>query len=150
MASDFAVLSRPKWWKGKLGLEIVMPEVRQQGEKSSWSGKQVEEMIFNCLSNSEYINYQVDKFVGKTKALVIMQKWNSDIELFKGTSKDAKPDWVRPAQVPAWKRYCEYVATEGVPTYHDGLNAKYSVRASRQKTFDEGRRRIESGVNIVM
>ena len=112
-----------------------MPEMRQQGEKSSWSGKQVEEMVFNCLSNYEYKNYQVDKFVDKTKALDIMQKWSSDIVLFKETSKDTNPDLVQPAQIPAWKCYCEYVATDGVPTYHDGMKAKYSVRASRKKNI---------------
>ena len=37
------------------------------------TGKQVEEMIFNCLHNKSYVGYQVQRYFGWTKPVDIMQ-----------------------------------------------------------------------------
>ena len=62
------------------------------------TGKQVEEMIFNCLHNKSYVGYQVQRYFGWTKPVDIMQKWNNDIELYKDTSAVVNPIGIKSGQ----------------------------------------------------
>ena len=103
------------------------------------TGKQVEEMIFNCLHNTNYVENQVKRYFGSTKPMDIMQKWNSDIDLYKNTSADVKPLGIESAQVQSWKRYHAYVAAEGVPMVHAELYKKHPIRSSKEATFDSCR-----------
>jgi hypothetical protein len=123
----------PNWWKGKDGSEILMPSMNPP---RTLTGKQVEEMIFNCLHNKSYVENQVKRYFGSTKPLDIMQKWNNDIELYKDTSAVVKPFGIEPAQTPSWKRYHAYVATEGVPIFHEDLYKKNPIRCSKKSIFD--------------
>ena len=123
----------PDWWAGKHGSEILMPYMNPP---RILTGKQVEEMIFNCLHNKNYVGNQVQRYFGSTKPVDIMQKWNNDIELYKDTSAVVKPFGIEPGQNPSWRRYHEYVATEGVPIFHDDLHEKIPIRCSKKSTFD--------------
>ena len=126
----------PNWWKAKHGSEdseILMPSMNPP---RTLTGKQVEEMIFNYLHNKRYVGNQVKRYFGSTKPLDIMQKWNNDIELYKDTSAVVKPFGIEPAQTPSWKRYHAYVATEGVPIFHEDLYEKIPIRCSKKSTFD--------------
>ena len=66
---------------------------------------QVEEMpvIYNCMHNENYVEYQLRKYFGTTRPNDIMQKWNNDIKLYTGTDPVVKPAFVAgaPALV-AW------------------------------------------------
>ena len=123
----------PDWWIGKHGSEILMPNMNPP---RTLTGKQVEEMIFNCFHNKSYVAYQVKRYFGWTKPLDIMQKWNNDIELYKDTSAVVKPIGIKSGQFLSWRRYHEYVATEGVPIFHDDLFEKFPIRCSKKSTFD--------------
>ena len=59
-----------------------------------------------------------------------------DIELYKDTSAVVKPFGIEPAQTPSWKRYHAYVATEGVPIFHEDLYKKNPIRCSKKSIFD--------------
>jgi hypothetical protein len=124
----------PDWWIGKNGSEILMPKMRPPLTRTL-TGKHVEEMIFNALHNPSYVANQVQRYFGCTKHVDIMQKWNNDIELYKDTSAVMRPIGIESAQVPSWRRYHEYVATEGVPVFHNDLYKKIPVRSSKGSTF---------------
>jgi hypothetical protein len=135
--SSGTVFHRPNWWKGKDDSEILMPVTYRKSGVSRWTGKQVEEIIFNCLQNSEYKKSQADAyFGGVSSAQDIMHKWNNDIRMFKECCTKKKPTFVTPARTPSWNRYCDYVRTEGVPEIHEELEKKYRVRLSHQNPFD--------------
>ena len=123
----------PDWWIGKHGSEISMPKTNPP---RTLSGKQVEEMIYNFLHNRSYVGNQVQRYFGWTKPVDIMQKWNNDIELYKDTSAVEKPLGIESGQAPSWRRYHQYVATEGVPIFHDDLHEKIPIRCSKKSTFD--------------
>jgi hypothetical protein len=131
------LISLPEWWlgkPGKHGSEILMPKMNPLPR--SLTGKQVEEMIYNCLSNPKYVANQVQRYVGGTKIIDIMQKWNSDIELYKDTNPVEKPLGIESAQVPSWRRYHAYVATDGVPAVHSDLLEKIPIRCSRKQIYE--------------
>ncbi len=69
----------PAWWIGNNGSDIVMPKFRVDGYWTP-TGKQVEEMIYNCMHNTSYVGHQVYKYFGTTRPNDIMQKWNNDID----------------------------------------------------------------------
>lgn len=128
------LLELPDWWIGKNGSEIVLPKNRVEG---SWTltGKQVEEMIFNCMHNESYKGHQVQRYFGSTKPKDVMQKWNNDIRLYRGTSSVVPPLTVALKSRLGWKRYHEYVATEGVPIFHEDFDKRYPIRLSRSDTY---------------
>ena len=86
--------------------------------------------------NDLQLGNQVTRYFGSTKPVDIMQKWNNDIELYKDTSAVVKPFGIEPAQTPSWKRYHAYVATEGVPIFHEDRYEKIPIRCSKKSTFD--------------
>ena len=124
----------PPWWIGKDGSEIAMPKFRLD---RNWTptGKQVEEMIYNCMHNKNYVDYQVHKYFGTTRPKDIMQKWNNDIKLYTGTDPVVKPAFVTPRSTPSWRRFHEYVVTDGVPIFHTDFDLKVPIRPSQAENF---------------
>jgi hypothetical protein len=134
MSKDKRLLELPDWWIGKNGSEIVMPKFRL-GRSWSPTGKQVEEMIFNCMHNKNYTGNQVQQYFGTTKPKDVMQKWNNDIRLYRDTDPVVEPWNIKPRSKPFWKRYHEYVATEGVPIFHEDFDKRFPIRPSRSDTY---------------
>jgi hypothetical protein len=124
----------PAWWIGNNGSDIVMPKFRVDGYWTP-TGKQVEEMIYNCMHNTSYVGHQVYKYFGTTRPNDIMQKWNNDIRLYTGTDPVVKPSFVASRNTPSWKRFHDYVATDGVPTFHDDFDRKVPIRPSQGEKF---------------
>jgi hypothetical protein len=124
----------PEWWIGIGGSDIVMPNRRVDG-KWTPSGQQVEEMIYNFMHNKNYVANQVKKYFGTTNPRDIMQKWNMDIKLYSGTNPIVKPLFVLPRNVQSWKRFHEYVASGGVPTFHADLDQKIPTRPSKDEIY---------------
>lgn len=124
----------PEWWIGKDGSDIVMPKRRVEGIWTP-SGKQVEEMIFNFMHNKKYVGNQVAQYFGSTNPRDVMQKWNWDIKVYAGTDPVVKPLGLAPRNTLSWKRYHDYVASEGVPTFHADYDEKIPTRPSREKIY---------------
>ena len=111
-----------------------MPKRRVEGRWTP-SGKQVEEMIYNFMHNKKYVGYQVEKYFGATHPRDVMQKWNWDIKVYAGTDPVVKPLGLAPRNTSCWKRYHDYVASEGVPTFHADYDEKTPIRPSREKLY---------------
>ena len=117
-----------------------MPKRRKEG---NWipSGKQVEEMIYNFMHNKNYVGNQVAKYFGTTLPRDVMQKWNNDIKLYTGTDPDNHPLSLAPRNISSWKRFHDYVKTDGVPTFHADLDEKIPIRPSKDATFTAAAKR---------
>ena len=124
----------PEWWIGKDGSDIVMPKRRVEGRWTP-SGKQVEEMLYNFMHNEKYVGNQVEQYFGSTNPRDVMQKWNWDIKVYAGTDPVVKPLSLAPRNTESWKRYHDYVASEGVPTFHADYDKKTPTRPSREKIY---------------
>ena len=134
MSKAKTLLELPDWWIGKNGSEMVMPKNRVDG---LWTptGKQVEEMIFNCMHNTSYVEYQLQRYFGTTKPRDVMQRWNNDIRLYQGSSSAFPPIGTASRSVENWRRYHAYVATEGVPEFHKDFDERFSIRPSKGKIY---------------
>jgi hypothetical protein len=125
----------PVWWIGKDGSDIVMPKFRPEVKLWTPTGKQVEEMIYNFMHNDRYVDCQVRQFFGTTKPKHVMQKWNNDIKLYTGTDPAVCPLFVKSRSAPSWKRFHDYVATDGVPTFHTDFDLKAPTRPGQVQYF---------------
>ena len=101
------------------------------------TGKQVEEMIYNFVHNENYVEYQLRNYFGTTQPNDVMQKWNNDTKLYTGTDpvQVVKPAFVTPCSTPSWKRFHDYVVTDGVPTFHADFDLKVPIRPSQAEKF---------------
>ena len=126
----------PVWWMGKDGSDIVMPKFRPEERCWTPTGKQVEEMIYNFMHNDQYKDCQVRHYLGTTVPRHVMQKWNNDIKLYTGTDPVVRPLFVSQRSTPSWRRFHDYVATDGVPTFHTDFALKAPTRPGQAKYFD--------------
>ena len=137
----------PVWWMGKDGSDIVMPKFRPEERYWTPTGKQVEEMIYNFMHNDQYKGCQVRHYLGTTVPRHVMQKWNNDIKLYTGTDPVVKPAFVTPRSTPSWKRFHDYVVTDGVPTFHADFDLKVPIRPSQAEKFTPSSNR---GIHVTM
>jgi hypothetical protein len=87
------------------------------------------------MHNKKYVGNQVAKYFGTTNPRDVMQKWNRDIKLYAGTDPVVKPVGLAPRNTSSWKRFHDYVASDGVPTFHADYDEKIPTRPSKEKIF---------------
>ena len=110
---------RPAWWKGIDGSVPIVPEIMpKQNSKTrhSFSGKEMEEMIWNRFHNKEWVGKTADLFVGggHCAAKTRMQVWDHHKRIWKGSNRYQLTQFrVSPSHRLWWKRYHDFLDQGG-------------------------------------
>ena len=123
---------RPAWWKAKDGGAPLIPEIMPKMDSPthhSFSGEQMEEMIWNRYNNTKWRNKDADLFVGGGKAAAVrrMQAWDQHKKDWEGSERSQMEQYaIVAAQQLWWRRYHDFVENGGDPAPHPRLSKDYS------------------------
>ena len=115
---------RPAWWKGKDGgvpfMPKIMPKFFSSG-RHSFSGKEMEEMIWNRCHNTNWNGKDADLFLGggNCTAQKRIQAWDHHKRLWQGSVRSQMSEFrVIPSRKRWWRRYHDFVDNGGDAAPH--------------------------------
>ena len=122
---------RPAWWKGKDGGVPLMPKIMPKynfSGRHSFSGKEMEEWIWNLFDNNKWVAKEADLFVGGGKGAAVrrIQVWDAHKRLWEGSTRAQRRQLgVLPAQLCWWRRYYDFVERGGDAVPDPRILARY-------------------------
>ena len=105
----------------------IMPEADSTG-RHSFSGKEMEEWIWNRFDNKKWVGKEADLFVGGGKGAAVrrIQVWDAHKRLWEGSTRAQRRQLgVLPAQLCWWVRYHNFVERGGDAVPDPRILAKY-------------------------
>ena len=123
--------TRPAWWEGKNGGPPLVPEIMPEADSTgrhSFSGKEMEEWIWNLFDNKKWVAKEADLFVGGGKGAAVrrIQVWDAHKRLWEGSTRAQRRELgVLSAQLCWWVRYHNFVERGGDAVPDPRILAKY-------------------------
>ena len=124
---------RPAWWKGKDGGVPLMPKSMPKycvSGHHSFSGKEMEEMVWNRCYNTNWSGKDADLYVGggNCTAQKRMQAWDHHKRLWQGSVRSQMSEFCFESnQKRWWRRYHEFVDNGGDATPHPRILELYGT-----------------------
>ena len=130
---------RPAWWKGKDGGVPLMPKSVPKycvSGHHSFSGKEMEEMIWNRCHNTNWSGKDADLFVGggNCTAQKRIQAWDHHKRLWQGSVRSQMSEFrVIPSRKRWWRRYHDFVDNGGDAAPHPLILEWYGPYQRRKR-----------------